>query len=144
MQSLQGQFVGTHILMDSLKLYSNFYWLNSSGTIPLILGPRYEIFSVPWKTLFTWGVIKSGRLRKLYWLFVYSIKISQITSGHSLCFALNIPPVASACIFLWSIETELSFSKRFSEDDFLSLYISHKHRSCRCLIFFINIQIRGQ
>ena len=134
MQSLQGQFGGTHILMDSLKLYSNFYWLNSSGTISLLLGPRYEILSVPWKTLFTWGVIKSGRLRELYWLFVYSIKISLITSGHRLCFALNIPPIASAGIFLWSIETELSFSKRFSEDDFLSLYISHKHLSCRCLI----------
>ena len=47
LQILQGQLVGTHILMDSLKLFSDFLLLNSSGTISHILGPKYEILYVP-------------------------------------------------------------------------------------------------
>ena len=100
MQSLQGQLVCTHILMDSLKLFSDFSSLNSSGPISYILGSRYEILSVHWKTLFTWGVIKSGWLRKLYWFFVLSIKISPVISGNNLCFTLNIA-IVNAWIFSW-------------------------------------------
>ena len=44
---MQEQLVGTHMLIDSLKLFSDFLRLNSSGTISHILGPRYEILSVP-------------------------------------------------------------------------------------------------
>ena len=110
--------VGTHILMDSLKLFCDYLFLNFSGTISHIVGPRYETLFVLWKALCTWGVIK-WQLRKLYWLFVLSIKASPVISGHSLCFTLNIS-ITNAWIFLWCIETKLSFSKRFLKDDFLS------------------------
>ena len=43
---MQGQLVGTNILMDSLKLFRVFLCLNSSETVSHILGPRYEILSV--------------------------------------------------------------------------------------------------
>ena len=82
LQSLQGQLAGTHILMDFLKLFDDFWCLVSSGTISYILGPRYEILSVPWKTLFTWEIVISAPLRKLYWMFVLSIKILLVISGY--------------------------------------------------------------
>ena len=47
LQSLQGQLVCTHMLIDSLKLISDFLYLNSSGTISHFLGPRYEILFAP-------------------------------------------------------------------------------------------------
>ena len=37
----------------------------------------------------------------------------------------------------WCIETDLSLSKRFSKNDFLSLYVKQKHLSCVLFIFFI-------
>ena len=128
MQSLQGQLDGTHILMNSLKLFSDFLCLNSFGTIFHILCPRYEILYLPWKTLCTWWLIKSGRLRKCYWLFALSMKISPVISGHSLCFTLNIS-IANALIFLWCVETELCFLRDFHKMTFchyrIAVHIVH-------------------
>ena len=44
---LQGQLRGTQFFIDSSKLFKLFSVLYSSGTMPQILGPRYETLSVP-------------------------------------------------------------------------------------------------
>ena len=64
--SLHGQFFGFHPLMPFLKatttLVNSF---NSKGTISQILGPKYEILSLPWKTDITFGIAKSELIRRL-------------------------------------------------------------------------------
>ena len=64
---LQGQFLtsymnsffGFHSLIPFLNSF------NSIGTISRILGPRYKILSLPWKTDLMFGIKKSELIRKL-------------------------------------------------------------------------------
>lgn len=90
LESLQGQFSGSHILLDSVKLFIENFCLISSGTISHVFCPRYAILSIPWCTLFASGVIKFLWFCKFFWLVVLSMNISQVISGPSFCFILKI------------------------------------------------------
>ena len=65
LHSLHGQFFGFHSLIPFLKAATLVNSFNSKGKISHILGPKYEILSVPWKTDFTFGIAKSESIRKL-------------------------------------------------------------------------------
>ena len=65
LHSLHGQFFGFHSLIPFLKAATLINSFNSKGTISQILGPNYEILSVPWKTDLTFGITKSELIRKL-------------------------------------------------------------------------------
>ena len=62
LHSLHGQFFGFHSLIPFLKAAT---LVNSFNSISHILGPKYEILSVPWKTELTFGIAKSELIRKL-------------------------------------------------------------------------------
>ena len=79
---------------------------------------------------------------------IFGAKIYFIISGAILFLTLNIS-VARACIFLWWIETELSFFNRFSNGDDLSPYVILNALSCKEFILLLrlllwNIQTKGQ
>ena len=65
LHSLHGQFFGFHSLIPFLKAATLVNSFNSKGTISHILGPKYEILSLPWKTDLTFGIAKSELIRKL-------------------------------------------------------------------------------
>ena len=65
LHSLHGQIFGFHSLIRFLKPATLANTFNSKGTISHILGSQYEIISVPWKTDLTFGIAKSGFIRKL-------------------------------------------------------------------------------
>ena len=59
LHSLHGQFFGFHSLIPFLKAATLVNSFNFKGTVPHILGPKYEIISLPWKTDLTFGIAKS-------------------------------------------------------------------------------------
>ena len=61
--SLQGQFFGLHSLIPFLKATTHVNSFNSKGTTSQILGPKYEILSLPWKTDLTFSIAKSELIR---------------------------------------------------------------------------------
>ena len=63
--SLHGQIFGFHSLIPSLKATALVNSFNSKGTISQILGPKYEILSLPWKTKLTFYIGKSELICKL-------------------------------------------------------------------------------
>ena len=63
--SLHGQFFGIQSLIPFLKATTLVNSFNSKGTISQILGPKYEMLSLPWKTDLTFGIAKSELIRKL-------------------------------------------------------------------------------
>ena len=65
LHSLHGQFFGFHSLIPFLRAATLVNSFNSKGTISHILGPKYEILSLPWKTDLTFGIAKSELIRKL-------------------------------------------------------------------------------
>ena len=58
LHSLHGQFFGFHSLISFLKATTRVNSFNSKGTISHILGPKYEILSLPWKTDLTFDIAK--------------------------------------------------------------------------------------
>ena len=74
--------------------------------------------------------------------FLHYLSVSIISVS-----TLNIS-IASACRFLWFIETELSFSNTSSKDERLSLQINRRHISCNLVILLYvllrYIHINGQ
>ena len=65
LHSLHGQFSGYHSLIPFLKGTTLVNSFNSKGTVSHILGPKYEILSLPWETDLTFGIAKSELIRKL-------------------------------------------------------------------------------
>ena len=65
LHSLHGQFSGFHSLIPFLKATTLVNSFNSNGTISHILGPKYKILSLPWKTELTFGIAKYELIRKL-------------------------------------------------------------------------------
>ena len=65
LHNLHGQFFGFHSLIPFLKATTLVNSFNSNGTISHILGPKYEMLSLPWKTDLTFGIAKSELIRKL-------------------------------------------------------------------------------
>ena len=65
LHSRHGQFFGFHSLIPFLKAATLVNSFNCKGTISHILGPKYEILSIPWKTDLTFVVAKSELIRKL-------------------------------------------------------------------------------
>ena len=59
LHSLHEQFFGFHSLIPFLTAATLVNSVNSKGTISHILGPKYEILSLPWKTDLTFGIAKS-------------------------------------------------------------------------------------
>ena len=52
---LHGQFSGIHFLISTLKEYKNDFCFISAGTIFQIFGPKYEMISKPFRTVFADG-----------------------------------------------------------------------------------------
>ena len=48
LQSIQGQLLRIHFLIDFSELLKDWAFFNSIETISHIFGPKYEILSVPW------------------------------------------------------------------------------------------------
>ena len=65
LHSLHGQFFGFHSLISFLKASTLVNSFNSKGTISQILGTKYEILSLPWKTDVTFAIAKSELIRRL-------------------------------------------------------------------------------
>ena len=65
LHSLHGQFFGFHSLIAFLKATTLVNFFNSKGKISEILGPKYEILSLPWETDLTVGIAKSELIRRL-------------------------------------------------------------------------------
>ena len=65
LNSLHGQFFGFHSLISFLKTTTLVKSFNSKGTISQILGRKYELISLPWKTDLTFGIAKSELICKL-------------------------------------------------------------------------------
>ena len=63
LHSQNGQFSGYHFLITFLKAFNEISFLNSSGTIFQIFGPRNEILSVPLKTFLTFGKLNCENCR---------------------------------------------------------------------------------
>ena len=63
--SLCSQFFGFLSLIPFLKAATLINLFNSKGTISHILGRKYEILSLRWKTDLTFGIAKSELIRKL-------------------------------------------------------------------------------
>ena len=144
LHGLHREFIGFHSLIPFLKATTIVNSFNSKGTISQILGPKYEILSLPLKQILRLA------LQNLNWFVnynLYDFDISLIMEGNIFRHTLNIS-VANICRFLVCIATDLSCSNSFFKDDDLSPYNRHKHLSCRRLILFIirlwNIQIRDQ
>ena len=60
--SLHGQFFGFQSVIPFLKATTLVNSFNSKGAI---LGPKYEILSLPWKTDLAFGIAKSELIRKV-------------------------------------------------------------------------------
>ena len=60
-----GQFSDFHCLIPFLKASILVNSFNSKGTTSQILGPRYKILSLPWKTDPTFGIAKSEVFQKI-------------------------------------------------------------------------------
>ena len=65
LHSLHGHFSGFHSLIPFLKATPLVNSFNSNDTISHILGPKYKMLSLPWKTDLTFGIAKSGLIHKL-------------------------------------------------------------------------------
>ena len=59
LHSLHGQFSGFYYLIPFLKATTLVNSFNFNSTISHILGPKYEMLSLPWKTDLTFGLAKS-------------------------------------------------------------------------------------
>ena len=59
LHSLHEQFFGFHSLIPSLKATTLVNSFNSKGIIPQILGPKYKILSLPWKTGLMFGIMEN-------------------------------------------------------------------------------------
>ena len=68
LHSLHGQFSGFHSLIPFLKATALVNFFNSNGTISHIVGPKYEMLSLPWKIDLTFGIAKSELIHRLYFL----------------------------------------------------------------------------
>ena len=66
LHSLHRQFYGHQFLIPDLKLLKDFTFFNSVGTIPQIIGPKYDRLSVPLYTLLTGGIEKCEVWRRWY------------------------------------------------------------------------------
>ena len=62
---LHGQFSGLHSLIPFLKATALVSFFNSNGTISHILGTKYEMLLLLWKTDLTFDIAKSELIRKL-------------------------------------------------------------------------------
>ena len=115
---------GFHFLIAFLKFFKESH----------ILGPRY--LRKTWFTVFTFGIINCDLFLKLYWSACLKGKRSFKISDETPPCVLNIS-ITRLLRFLWCIETNLYLSKRFSKDDFLSLYIKRIHlSSIPCILLF--------
>ena len=65
LHSPDGQYFGFHSLIPFLKATRLVNSVNSKGTISQILGPKYKILLLPWKTDLMFGITKSELSRKL-------------------------------------------------------------------------------
>ena len=65
LHSLHRQFSGFYSSISSFKTTTLVNSFNSNGTISHILGPKYEMLSLPWKTDLMFGIAKSELIRKL-------------------------------------------------------------------------------
>ena len=65
LHSLHRQFFGFQSLIPVLRATTLVNSFNSKGTISKILGAKYEIPSLPWKSDLTFGIAKSELVRKL-------------------------------------------------------------------------------
>ena len=65
LHSLHGRFFGFQSLTPFLKATTLVNSFNSKGAISEILGPKYKILSLPWKTDLTFDIANSELFRKL-------------------------------------------------------------------------------
>ena len=98
LHNLQGHSEQTHLLILFLKVSRLTDSLNSLGTSPQILGPRYDKDSVPWYTEVTFRLSKKLLFRKLYVASLCTNTSSRILGDIPL-YDLNIS-VANVCKFL--------------------------------------------
>ena len=137
-----------HFLMAFLKFFKESISFKCDDIVSHILDPRYLRLSKPCFTVFTFGIINCDLFLKLYWPAYLKGKNSFKISGEIPRSTLYISFV-KLLRFLWCIKTDLSLCRRFSKDDFLSLYIKQRHLSCILfiLLFFVwlwHIQSKGQ
>ena len=64
LHSLHEQFFGFHSLIPSLKATTLVNFVSSKGITLQILGPKYKILSLPWKTGLMFGIANSNRFVK--------------------------------------------------------------------------------
>ena len=102
-----GNYRSPFFLIDSLKLLKEDFSFISSGTIPHIFDPRYEMLSVPLCTMLSKRNSKFVLVSESITSIISFPK--NITNNFWRQFILIlIFSVAKFCIFLWCIETDLS------------------------------------
>ena len=101
LQSLHEQFFNFQFFTSLLKALIVVKFFISTGIISHIWGPTYEMLSLPWKTLWNFGLTNSNCLRRLKALFRFT-KISFINRTVNLFDTLNIS--IAMVLFLTSIE----------------------------------------
>ena len=121
--------------MAFLKFFKESIFFKCDGIISHNLGPRYLRVLKPWFTAFIFGIINCHLFLKFYSSASLKGKRSFKISGEIPRCTLDIS-IARLLRFLWCIETDLSLSKRFTKDEFLSLYIKLRRFSCILFILF--------
>ena len=88
LQSLKGQLLDIHVLMEDLNSFRVEEFLIFTRTNSHIFRQRFEILPVPLETVLNVGNIKLGRFLKLYALFCLTRNSSFIILGHIIIFEL--------------------------------------------------------
>ena len=105
---------------NMFKFINRDYLFHVGWYIIPMYEPMYDKLSNPWLTVLAQGIAKYEWFLILYWLCCLTGKASAKITGLNPLKTLN-NSTASVLRFLWCIETDSSFSKRSSKDDFLSL-----------------------
>ena len=120
LQRRQRHDSGFHSLISIFKLSIDSLFLKSFGRLSNIFGPKNLILSKPLFIDLTVRIIKSLWFLRKYYPWSFSWKTSCMIPGDVFVYTLNTW-IASACLFLWCIETDLSFTRNPSKDEHLSL-----------------------
>ena len=132
MQSRHEKFTRFHFFIYILKASMLLTFLNLSGKIFQILGPRNETLSDPWYTVFIGDMVNWALF--YYWTgcFSFFCSKSSVTIKVDRSFFILYTPFSARTgrFWLW-IDTEQSFSNIVSNDDCLSEYIIRNQRLCR-------------